>query len=147
MLLSELELDPQDTEVLISIGTIMVDLEKIDYAAHCFLKVTEIQPENAVNYILLGQVLAIRGEYNDALQLFEYAIELDAHNKTAIKNAVLVRLAMKQWSKAFKTANLFQQPDIKMAALRRYAQVRKIGKAIKDIPKLLPRWGRKKMTK
>ena len=103
LLLGELELELQDGQLLMSIGTMMIQLSRNDYASHCFLKVADLEPSNAANYCLLGQTLAMQGNFQDALDFFEHAIKLDPKNIAALKNATLASLAIGDSVKAIKT--------------------------------------------
>ncbi|MEN6385181.1 MAG: tetratricopeptide repeat protein [Phycisphaerales bacterium] len=94
LLAAELELDVRRPEILEAMGLMMVELEQTDYATHCFLRVSELEPVNANNYYNLGKVLAARGEMDDAQQFLDYAIELDPTNYELIKKVMLVYLSV-----------------------------------------------------
>lgn len=92
LLSTELELDVRRPEVLHAMGVMMDELGQSDYATHCFLRVSEIEPVNARNYYNLGKVLAARGEMEDAQQFLDYALELEPQNQTLIKDVLDVYL-------------------------------------------------------
>ena len=85
-----------------SIGTMMAQLSQNDYAAHCFLKVTELEPSNAANYCLLGQTMAMQENFQDALEFFEHAEKLNPNNAIASKNSAIAFLAIGNPDKAIK---------------------------------------------
>jgi len=93
LLSAELELEIHRPEVLEAMGVMMMDLGHLDHATHCFLRVSEMEPVNAINYYYLGKVLAARGEMHDAQQFLDYALELEPKNYELIKNILLVYLA------------------------------------------------------
>ncbi|MDD5135434.1 MAG: tetratricopeptide repeat protein, partial [Phycisphaerae bacterium] len=90
----ELELDIDQPEVLTSIGIIMMKLCQVDYATHCFLKVSELDPTNSVNYLNLAKALALRGEDEDSQQFLDYAVELESENLALIKQAAKISLRL-----------------------------------------------------
>lgn len=92
LLAAELEFDLRRPEVLEIMGIMMADMGQMDYATHCFLRVSELQPVNACNYYNLGKVLATRGEMEDAEQFLDYALELDPNNYELIKKVMKVYL-------------------------------------------------------
>jgi tetratricopeptide (TPR) repeat protein len=91
---AELELDISRPEILQAIGIMMMELGQPDYATHCFLRVSELEPTSALNYLYLAKVLAVRGEQEDAAQFLDYAIELSAADSELVKEASLVYLDM-----------------------------------------------------
>ncbi len=94
LLAAELELDVRRPEILEVMGIMMTELGQADYATHCFLRVSELQPSNAVNYYNLGKVLAARGEMEDAMQFLDYALELDPSNYELVRKVAKIYLNM-----------------------------------------------------
>ena len=94
LLCRELELDIDQPEVLTSIGLIMMKLCQVDYAAHCFLRVSELGPTNGVNYLHLAKALALRGEDEDSQQFLDYAVELEPENFALVKEAAKISLRL-----------------------------------------------------
>ncbi|OHB54979.1 MAG: hypothetical protein A2Y12_00955 [Planctomycetes bacterium GWF2_42_9] len=92
LLSAELELDVRRPEILQAMGTMFDGLKQTDFATHCFLRVSELEPTNALNYYNLGKVLAARGEIEDAQQFLDYALELEPTNYELIKKVLLVYL-------------------------------------------------------
>ncbi|MDD5011922.1 MAG: hypothetical protein PHQ00_07350, partial [Phycisphaerae bacterium] len=95
-LAAEIELDIRRPDILQAIGVMMMELEQIDYATHCFLRVSELSSADAMNYFYLGKSLALRGEIDDAEQFLDYAIELDAANYELFRDVLLVYLKTKR---------------------------------------------------
>jgi len=92
LLSAELELDVRRPEVLEAMGIMMMEMGQADYATHCFLRVSELQPTNAMNYFYLGKVLAARGEIDDSQQFLDYALELEPSNQELLKKVLMVYL-------------------------------------------------------
>lgn len=109
LLASELELDVNRPEVLGAMGIMMMEMRQMDYATHCFLKVTELEPQNALNYFHLGKVLAARGEMDDAEQFLDYALELDPANYQLLKNVLLAYLACQMPQKVLDTIEVINK--------------------------------------
>ena len=99
---AELELDISQPEILQAIGIMMMELGQTDYATHCFLRVSELEPTIALNYLYLAKVLAERDEQEDAAQFLDYAIELNAADCELVKGASLVYLDMGRPQKALE---------------------------------------------
>lgn len=92
LLSAELELEIRRPEVLEAMGIMMMEMGQADYATHCFLRVSELQPTNAMNYFYLGKVLAARGEMEDAQQFLDYAVELETSNDELLKKVLKIYL-------------------------------------------------------
>jgi len=103
LLSAELELDVGRPEVLETMGVMMMELGQMDYATHCFLRVSELSPVNATNYFYLGKTLAARGEMEDAEQFLDYALELDTSNYELVRGVLLAYLSMRKPQKVLDT--------------------------------------------
>ena len=143
LLLDELELDPQDGQLLMSIGTMMMQLSQNDYATHCFLKVVDIEPSNADNYCLLGQTMAMQGDFQEALEFFEHALKLDSNNASALKNTAFTLLTLGEAGKAaamIKSANSLVSKDIELILFRWRIRIALLAQKLKNqFKKLLPK--------
>jgi tetratricopeptide (TPR) repeat protein len=100
LLAAELELDIGQSEVLSSIGQMMMALGQKDYAMHCFLRAVETDSPKADNYINLASALAERGEDSEAEQFLEYALELGQFSREVTLSVVRCYLVMKRFEKA-----------------------------------------------
>ena len=114
LIVAELELDIQQTEVLQAIGIMMLQIGQSDYATHCFLKISELEPTNAMNYLHLARTLAVRGEKDDAVQFLDYAIELSGVNAEIVKDALPIYLSMKMPEKVFVVLKRLEAESISM---------------------------------
>jgi Flp pilus assembly protein TadD len=72
----ECDLDPEDPEALLSMGSMFLQLEELDYASNCLLKVVDQDRTNAEAFGRLGISLAKRGEFDGALQFLSHAAKL-----------------------------------------------------------------------
>ena len=103
LLAAELELDVSQPEILQATGVMMMELGQMNYATHCFLRVSELEPTNALNYFYLGKVLAADGQTDDAMQFLDYAIEMDTTNQELVRNVLLAYLAIGKPKKVLDT--------------------------------------------
>ncbi len=76
LLHGELQFAPPDGRLLLSIGIMMMMINRLEYATHCLLRVTEIDPSNASAYANLAKIMAMKGEFQDACQFAEQAVKL-----------------------------------------------------------------------
>ena len=92
-LLDELELGPGNSDILLSMGSILLQLNRLDIATRCFLSAIDEDEENADALFYLGITLAISGKYNDAIELFEHALEIKPDSLPVLKAELLAYLA------------------------------------------------------
>ena len=76
----ELDLDIEDAEVLLAMGAVFMKLDEFDLAAHCFLRVTDMEPQNPKGYHYLGMAIATQNEVEDAIKFLEHTVEIDEYN-------------------------------------------------------------------
>ena len=100
----ELALETEDTEVLISIGSMFSKLGKYDAALHCFLRCLDEDDKNAHAYHFLGRISAMQGEYRNAKSFFETAIEINPRSPEILKDLAKLYLLLKDYPIAAKYA-------------------------------------------
>ena len=75
--------DNPDAHLALSgLGWIYVDRRNMDAAHDVATRITEIAPEYAPNYVLLGRVLTVKGFYKEAARAYRRAFRLDASLRT-----------------------------------------------------------------
>ncbi len=94
LLKSELELDIQNPEIFLSIGTMLLKVGVVEHAIHSFLQVIDIDSKNIKAYQYLSRSLHAIGQHEDALQFLEYALALDQDNPSLHLDAALLYLEM-----------------------------------------------------
>lgn len=92
LLKTECSLDIADTDVLLSMGSTLLKLDEVDYATDCFLRILDEEYENLDAFIGLAGALAIREEYEGAVQFYEHAIELGCKNPDVLADAATLYL-------------------------------------------------------
>ena len=78
--LNALELNPQDLNVLNSLGVCYGHIQKHDLAKETFHKVLAIDPQNLMAHYNLGFALAMDGQHQQALESFRQAAASDPKN-------------------------------------------------------------------
>lgn len=106
-------LEPQNTGVLLNIGSVLNDLYRFDESAETFRKAVRIAPNDAELRQNLGTVLMEQGQFDEAREQFRATLNLDPDNIIAITGLIEMR-----------------QPD-EIAALRKLAEAR-LGKPFPD---------------
>jgi tetratricopeptide (TPR) repeat protein len=125
LLRAELELDMAQPEILQAIGIMMMEMGQTDYATHCFLRVSELEPTKALNYLYLAKVLAMRGEKDDAEQFLDYAIEIEPANYEIVKGAMLVFLDMQMPQKVLDVLEALKaEPSFGLRVIRTVANLK-----------------------
>jgi tetratricopeptide (TPR) repeat protein len=72
-----LERDPEAYHALFGIGWMHLERRNLDAAHDAATRITEIAPEYAPNYILLGRVLTIKGFYKEAARAYRRGFGLE----------------------------------------------------------------------
>ncbi len=93
-LMDEMDLNPDDIDILLSMASMFLYLGRLDYASHCLLKITDNDETNAKAFYYLGLAQAIRGGYDDASSFFEHAISLEPNNLRLLRDCGLAYLKM-----------------------------------------------------
>jgi Flp pilus assembly protein TadD len=87
---AECDLEPQDPQVLLSIGSMFLTLDQLDYAANCLLKVVDQDRTNHEAFGQLGVALGKRGEYEGALQFLEHAVKLQGQDPHILADVAFI---------------------------------------------------------
>jgi tetratricopeptide (TPR) repeat protein len=101
-LLSELELVPEDSDVLVSMGTMFLQLKCDDYADHCFMKALEFDFTNAHAHYHLGLTSAIHSQFDDAIQFFSHTLDINSKYMPALRDSALAYLYTGSLNKAME---------------------------------------------
>ncbi|MFA5252976.1 MAG: tetratricopeptide repeat protein, partial [Phycisphaerae bacterium] len=99
-LVSEAKLASEDTDILVSMGSMFLGVGDLDYATHCLLKATDIDCANADAYYYLGLVNAIKGRFEDAMEFFGNALDIRPTDVCALRDSALVCLGMGRLAEA-----------------------------------------------
>jgi tetratricopeptide (TPR) repeat protein len=93
-LISEIKLASEDTNILLSMGSMFLRIGDIDYATHCLLRVIDIDCANADAYYYLGLISAIKGRFEDAVEFFGHTLDIRPRDVRALRDSAVVYLRM-----------------------------------------------------
>jgi Flp pilus assembly protein TadD len=118
----ECDFGADDPEVLLSMGTMLLQLDELEYATNCFLRVVDEDRSNAEAFHGLGTALAGRGEFEGALQFFEHAANLAGQDPEILADTAFIYLKTGRLARAadtIATARAFAGDDKHIANLAR----------------------------
>jgi tetratricopeptide (TPR) repeat protein len=125
-LLTELQLQPDDTEVLVSMASMFlaISLESedkrqnrqsakggpsadsdLDYATNCLLQAVDINRRNADAYYYLGITSALKGQLEEAEEFFSQALDINDKHIAALRDSAIVYLFMNKAAYALDRIN------------------------------------------
>lgn len=109
MLDDALKLDPQALRATYNQGILRLYLQSPELAQPCFEKVVAADPQDAYAAYYLGQCLAQRKQYDQALEQYRRAIELDPLIRSAYYAASQANRALGRDDEAAKMLATFQE--------------------------------------
>ena len=121
-LVSEMKLVPEDTDILISTGSMFMTIGDPDCAAHCLLRAVDIDCANAEAYYYLGLVNAIKGSFEDAAEFFGHTLDISPEHIWALRDSAVVYLVMGRLADAaerIKKARALADDDSQLRSLDR----------------------------
>lgn len=86
------QLAPEDPRVLLNYGAVLARLRRFDEAQSLFVRLVEVEPEVALNFVYLGRVEEARGEHGAAAAAYARALSLDDGHYEARKELSLLQL-------------------------------------------------------
>ena len=99
-LVSEVELAPEDADTWVSMGSMFLSIDDLDYATHCLMKAVNIDCANADAYYYLGLVSTLKGWFEDALDFFTQTLEYNGKHISALRSSAVVYLNMNRLNEA-----------------------------------------------
>ena len=90
----ELDLEPEDTDVLLSMGSMLLSLGDADTALQCFLQSLDADENNAQVYYYLGLAAVMRQELANAKDFFESALKLDPQSPAILRDMAQLHLLL-----------------------------------------------------
>ncbi|MBN1392451.1 MAG: tetratricopeptide repeat protein [Sedimentisphaerales bacterium] len=143
-LVSEMKLAPEDTEILVSIGSMFIEAGDMDYAMHCLLKAADIDCSNADAYYYLGVVSAVKGRFKDSLEFFGHALDIKPRDVRALRDSAVVYLGMGRLAEAadrIKKALILAGDDSQLRMLdRRIRMAQAAARVTEIIDRFQPRF-------
>jgi tetratricopeptide (TPR) repeat protein len=135
-LVSEVELTPQDSDVLVSMGSMFLVIGEADYATHCLLRAIDIDCANAEAYYYLGLVNSVKGRPEEAVEFFSHTLDISPEHIRALKDSACVYLAMGQLSNAderIRKALTLAGNDSQLKSLCRRIRLAQVMEIIKNL--------------
>jgi tetratricopeptide (TPR) repeat protein len=99
-LITELDMVPEDANVLVSMGSMFLAIEDFDYAAHCLTRALEVDCANADAYYYLGVTKAMRARLTEAAEFFGHALDINPEHFYALRDSAMTCLALGRLSDA-----------------------------------------------
>jgi tetratricopeptide (TPR) repeat protein len=93
-LISELKLAGEDANILVSMGSMFLTIDDLDYAMSCLLRAVDIDSANADAYYYLGVASAVKGSFADAAEFFTHALDIKSEHVLALRDSAFIYLAM-----------------------------------------------------
>ncbi len=83
-LASELQLEPENPSVLLSMASIFLQFNELDFATKCLIKTLELDNSNAEAFYYLGCVNILKGQLNIAKEFLLSAVKFNPKHKAAL---------------------------------------------------------------
>ena len=99
-LLAELQLNSEDSDTMVSMGSMFLTINAPDYATHCLLKAVDIDCANADGYYYLGLVSVLKGQLDEAAEFFGHTLDIRPKDIRALRDSAFVYLAMGRLAEA-----------------------------------------------
>lgn len=99
-LVSESDLDLEDAEALVAMGSMFLKIGDADYATHCMLRAIDIDCANADAYYYLGNISTMSRRFKEAVEFFAHALDVNPEHIWALRDSAFVYLAMGKVSDA-----------------------------------------------
>ena len=93
-LLSEVNLGPEDSDLLVSVASMFFKIDDHDSATDCLLRAISIDCANADAYYYLGLASAVNGRLEEAVEYFGHTADIRPDDIRALRDAAVVYLAM-----------------------------------------------------
>ncbi len=97
---TEAGLSVDDPDVLLSMGTMLMELGDYDYSTDCFLRIVDEDPLNTDAFYNLGVALVMREDFEGAIQFLEHVSKLRGGDGAILTEAAALALASGQLDQA-----------------------------------------------
>ena len=119
-LVSEMKLTGQSPEVLVSMASMFISIDELEYATNCLMQAIDADHENADAYYFIGVINVLKGEFEDSLAFFEQAEKTGGNDFYVLRDTAAVHmrngqkvLAADYLEKAKQAANAEQKSSLK----------------------------------
>ncbi|MBW2051440.1 MAG: tetratricopeptide repeat protein [Deltaproteobacteria bacterium] len=98
-----LKLNPNDLNVLNSLGVCYGHQHNLDRALECFQRVLKLEPQNLMAHFNQGFALSMAGRKEEALESFRRAVEIDEQNFDALFQLGMIALGLERVDEAVES--------------------------------------------
>jgi len=111
-LASEVRHAPENSDVLVSMASMFLELQRkcptvstlenpeMDYAMHCLLRAIDINSSNPDAYYYLGVLNAMKGQLENAVELFGSTLDIDSEHLGALADSAAVSIKLGRFERA-----------------------------------------------
>jgi tetratricopeptide (TPR) repeat protein len=134
-LASEVKLIPEDADILVSMGSMFLDIGDENYAMHCLLRAVDIDCANSDAYYYLGLISAMKGRFENALEFFGHALDINPQDIRALRDSAVVFMGMGRITEAaqrIKKALDLAGEDSQLSRLYRRIRLVKVTSRVAD---------------
>ena len=134
-LVSEVRLAPEDADSWVSMGSMFLTIDDLDYATHCMMRAVDIDCANVDAYYYLGLISATRGRFEDAVEFFGHALDIRPRDVCVLRDSAIVYLAMGRLADAarrIKKALCLADDDPQLKTLDRRVRLMQSTERIRD---------------
>ena len=134
-LVSEVKLAPEDADSWVSMGSMFLTIDDLDYATHCMMRAVDIDCANVDAYYYLGLISATRGRFEDAVEFFGHALDIRPRDVCVLRDSAIVYLAMGRLADAarrIKKALCLADDDPQLKTLDRRVRLMQSTERIRD---------------
>jgi tetratricopeptide (TPR) repeat protein len=121
-LLAEMKLALEDCETLVSMGSMFLTIGDLGCAMSCLLRAIDNNSTAADAYYYLGLASALRGEFEEASELFSHALDINNEHFPALRDSAYVYFIKRKFpeaSKRIERANSIAPNDSQIKSLKR----------------------------
>ncbi len=115
-----LTLDPDDVNVLNSLGVCYGHEHQVDQALECFQRVLDLDPRNLMAHFNRGFALSMAGRPEEALESFRRAVEIDGQNFDALFQMGVVALEVGRVDEAVESFSRAEKVEGSRPVLYKY---------------------------
>ncbi len=132
----ELSFDIEDFDVLMAIGTMLLEINEYDVPTQCFLKAADVNPTSYLPFYYMGMCMFNAGEPNDARHFFSYSRDLNSDHIQSYIMMAKCHLADHHYQMAIESLEeiLQSQPDNKeLKKMLRFIKIQFFGSKFRQL--------------
>jgi len=134
-LVSEMQASPEDSDTLVSMGSMFLTIGDLDLSVDCLLRAVSLDCANANAYYYLGLVSAMNKRFEDAAEFFGHTLDIKPRDVRTLRDSAVVYLAMGRLADAaerIKRALALAGDDVQLKLLDLRVQLAQLIKRIRD---------------